>query len=46
LLVRRQKRYDFCDEAITRFLSQAGIKVLSDVAVMQMLRTSAEEKSS
>jgi hypothetical protein len=33
---------DFYDETITRFLSQAGIKVLDDIGVMQMLRDSAE----
>jgi len=37
---------DFYEPAITRFLSQAGIKVLDDVALMQMLRASASEESS
>ena len=35
---------DFYDAAMNRFLSQAGIRVLDDVAVMQMLRASAEEE--
>jgi len=37
---------DFCDVAMTRFLSQAGIQVLDDVALMQMLRASARRKNS
>ena len=37
---------DFCDVAMTRFLSQAGIQVLDDVALVQMLRASARRKNS
>lgn len=37
---------DFYDVAMTRFLSHAGIRVLDDVAVMQMLRASAGRKNS
>jgi putative PIN family toxin of toxin-antitoxin system len=37
---------DFCDVAMTRFLSQAGIQVLDGVALMQMLRASARRKNS
>jgi putative PIN family toxin of toxin-antitoxin system len=37
---------DFYEPAITRFLSQAGIKILDDVALMQMLRASASEGTS
>lgn len=36
---------DFYDAAMTRFLSQAGIRVLDDVTVMQMLRASAGRKN-
>ena len=36
---------DFYDAAMARFLSQAGIRVLDDVAVMQMLRASAGRKN-
>lgn len=35
---------DFYDPAITHFLSQAGITVLNDVALMQMLRASADKE--
>jgi len=37
---------DFYDATLTRFLSQAGIQVLDDVAVMQMLRASTGRKNS
>lgn len=37
---------DFYEPAITRFLSQAGIQVLDDVALMQMLRACASEQRS
>ncbi len=37
---------DFYEPAITRFLGQAGIKVLDDVALMQMLRESESEEHS
>jgi len=32
---------DFHEPSITRFLSQVGIKVLDDIALMQILRTSS-----
>jgi len=37
---------DFYDATLNRFLSQAGIQVLDDVAVMQMLRASNGRKNS
>ena len=37
---------DFYEPAITRFLSQAGtIRVLDDVALMQLLRTSGSDEN-
>jgi len=36
---------DFYEPAITRFLSQAGIRVLDDVALMQLLRASGSDEN-